>query len=363
VTFTARVIPSIATGRVTFMDGGTTFDTGTLSNGSTTLSTSDLSVGAHTITAVYGGDTNNVASTSSGITQTVNVNGPSSTLISPANNAVLKGTNATITGTATDYSSSVVKNVKIGITPNGGTIKWYTATGATSWKFKWPLPKDGNYTIQSKATDKAGNVESPVYSVSVLVDKTKPTATIIPLASTTLSGTSVTISGTASDAGSGVNNVQIGITPRGSIKTTWYPASGATSWSYTWTLPTDGKYIIKAMATDNGGNTKTTAAVRVTVDNAPPTVSITVPVNNKVLEGTTATISGKASDSGSGVKNVQVGITPSGGTAIWYTASGTTVWSYKWPLPANGSYTIQARASDRADNSELSSQVNVTVSQ
>ncbi|MGC2422827.1 MAG: Ig-like domain-containing protein, partial [Nitrospirota bacterium] len=74
---------------------------------------------------------------------------------------------------------------------------------------------------------------------------------------------------------------------------------------------------------------------------------------------------GKASDAGSGVASVQVGITPSGGTITWYPAKGTTSWSYKWPLPANnGSYTIQARATDKAGNTgDSSDQVNVTISQ
>jgi hypothetical protein len=284
---------------------------------------------------------------------------PNSAITSPANGANLRGIYYTVAGTAVSAGSAPVVNVQVGITPNGGKTRWHTATGTTSWKYRWPLPKDGNYTIVSKATDKAGNVESPDTYVGVTVDKIRPTVAIAPLSNYNLSGTTAIITGTAFDAGSGVSGVQVGITPRGSTKTTWYSATGTTSWNCTWTLPTDRKYTIKAKAIDNAGNKKTTAAVKVMVDNTPPTVRITAPANNKVLNGTTetATISGRVSDAGSGVASVQVGITPSWGTTTWYPASGTTSWSYKWPVPAiDGSYTIQAMTTDEAGNIGYSSE-------
>ena len=61
-----------ATGTVTFYDGETPIGTGTLSGGKATLSTKTLAVGSHSITVVYGGDTNFLASTSAVLTQTVN---------------------------------------------------------------------------------------------------------------------------------------------------------------------------------------------------------------------------------------------------------------------------------------------------
>jgi hypothetical protein len=61
------------TGTVTFKDGASTLGTGTLNgSGDATFSTSILSVGSHSITAVYGGDSNFNGSTSSSLTQTVN---------------------------------------------------------------------------------------------------------------------------------------------------------------------------------------------------------------------------------------------------------------------------------------------------
>jgi len=89
VTFTATVAvvspgTGTPTGTVTFLDGSTTLGTGTLSGGVATLtvpSTSPLiaalAVGTHSITAVYGGDTNDLPSTSTLVTQVVTpVDGP-----------------------------------------------------------------------------------------------------------------------------------------------------------------------------------------------------------------------------------------------------------------------------------------------
>jgi hypothetical protein len=59
---------------VTFMDGATALGTGTLNGaGVATYSTASLALGAHTVTAVYGGDTNNAGSTSAAVTVTVTV--------------------------------------------------------------------------------------------------------------------------------------------------------------------------------------------------------------------------------------------------------------------------------------------------
>ena len=73
VIFTATVTSTggTPTGTVTFKDGTTTLGTGALSSGKATFKTSTLAVGTHSITAVYGGSSNFVTSTSSVLTQTV----------------------------------------------------------------------------------------------------------------------------------------------------------------------------------------------------------------------------------------------------------------------------------------------------
>jgi hypothetical protein len=74
VTFTATVAPNgsgTPTGSVTFEDGVATLGSSNLSGGKASYSTSSLSAGTHSITAVYGGDSNYTASTSAVLTQKV----------------------------------------------------------------------------------------------------------------------------------------------------------------------------------------------------------------------------------------------------------------------------------------------------
>ena len=79
VTFTASVAPTtsgqpVPTGTVNFMDGSTQLGTGTLNASGLatfTSSPSTLTLGNHSITAVYGGDSNFSSSTSSPVTQIV----------------------------------------------------------------------------------------------------------------------------------------------------------------------------------------------------------------------------------------------------------------------------------------------------
>jgi len=72
VTFTATVTGKNPTGSVEFRDHSTSIGIAALERSDATLTTSALTVGTHSITAHYVGDTNNSASTSAPVTQTVN---------------------------------------------------------------------------------------------------------------------------------------------------------------------------------------------------------------------------------------------------------------------------------------------------
>lgn len=80
VTFTATVSGATPTGTVQFFDGASSLGTAAASGGIATLTTSALTQGSHTITAAYGGDINNAASTSPEVLQVVNavIGGPPS---------------------------------------------------------------------------------------------------------------------------------------------------------------------------------------------------------------------------------------------------------------------------------------------
>ncbi|HEX7888629.1 MAG TPA: RHS repeat-associated core domain-containing protein [Ramlibacter sp.] len=77
LTLVANVTGSSPTGAVTFKDGATTLGTSSITGADVaTFSTSSLALGSHSLTASYAGNTNNVASTSTAVTVTVNAKPP-----------------------------------------------------------------------------------------------------------------------------------------------------------------------------------------------------------------------------------------------------------------------------------------------
>jgi hypothetical protein len=123
VTFTATVTGVSPTGTVTFKDGGTVLGTGTLNaNGQATFTTSSLSVGSHSITAAYGGDANNVASTSAVLTQLVTqlVNIPADSIRLRALQVAVTNIEAQSSGAA--FSGAVDDAIADGFSEGGGTL-------------------------------------------------------------------------------------------------------------------------------------------------------------------------------------------------------------------------------------------------
>ena len=83
---------------MTFQDGVATIGTGTIASGVATFATTSLAVASHSITAVYGGDTNDLTSTSSAVTQVVNQATTTTTRTSSSNPSTF---GASVTFTAT----------------------------------------------------------------------------------------------------------------------------------------------------------------------------------------------------------------------------------------------------------------------
>ena len=101
-------------------------------------------------------------------------------------------------------------------------------------------------------------------------DYSPPTSTIIsPAAGASFpNGTTVTIAGTAVDAGGGVVG-EVEVSVDGGL--TWHPAIGRENWTYTWTTNEVGPVTIKSRAVDDSGNLETPSAG--------VTVSLTGPIS------------------------------------------------------------------------------------
>jgi hypothetical protein len=110
VNFVATVIAKYGgavSGTVTFMEGAVkVWGTASLVNGSATLALSTTGVGSHTITAVYGGDGNDLGSTSPAITQTVLSKTATTTTVASSPNPSYVGQSVTLTATVSPLATT-----------------------------------------------------------------------------------------------------------------------------------------------------------------------------------------------------------------------------------------------------------------
>lgn len=171
----------------------------------------------------------------------------------------------TVNFTCTDTAGSGCKNTYY--TTDGSTPTTSSASGSSV-----VLNTDGIYTIKYFSTDNAGNTETVKTAANnVMVDVTAPTGSwIIPVALSTISGTA-TLSFTASDATSGLLSTSFQYKRDDGIDT--FHDTGS-AWDTT-ALPLDN-YILRAVVTDNAGNTA----------NIGETVGVAAVVSNEDSVGT-----------------------------------------------------------------------------
>ena len=105
VTFSADVTPSVATGTVQFLDGSTVLGTVTVNKETAFLTPVTLTAGTHMISVAYSGDSNDNASTSAILTQTVN-KAVSNVVLTSSQNPSLSGTSISFSAAVTPGSAT-----------------------------------------------------------------------------------------------------------------------------------------------------------------------------------------------------------------------------------------------------------------
>lgn len=135
LTFTSTVTGgsggAAPTGTVTFKDGTTTLGTGTVNaSGVATYATSALAAGSHSITASYGGDTNNAASVSSSVTVVVWPGPADFTMaLSPGSGSFKAGKPATVTITVTSVNGfNAATTLSCGTLPKNTTCAFSSSS-------------------------------------------------------------------------------------------------------------------------------------------------------------------------------------------------------------------------------------------
>ncbi|HKZ49288.1 MAG TPA: right-handed parallel beta-helix repeat-containing protein [Thermoplasmata archaeon] len=272
---------------------------------------------------------------------------PTVSILTPSNGVVLAATPVTGTGSAADAGGSGLDRVEVRV--NGGS--WQAATGTTSWNLSVDLAP-GASLIEAQAWDNAGN-PSTIESVNVVYDPDAPTVSITsPADGLWTSSTSQVVTGTAADAGSGLDRIEVSC-DGGS---TWNTATGTTSWNSTCSGLVPGANDIHARSLDIVGWESVHAIVAVNHDPDAPAATISSPANGSWINTPTAGITGTASDTGgSGLDRVEVRL--NGGP--WQTATGTSSWNLSVTLVL-GDNLIEARAYDNASNPSVLDSINGT---
>jgi PKD repeat protein len=321
--------------------------------------------GSHTLTAVARDAAGNTR-TSAAITVSVangpppDTTAPSVSISSPANGATVSGT-INVTANASDNVGVASVQFRLDGVDAGPpdtsapySIAWNT-TGAS----------DGTHTISAVARDAAGN-QTTSSPVSVTVSNAPPADTTPPTASITSPTNGASVSGTinvTADASDnvGVTSVQFRLD---GVDAGAPDTSAPYSIAWNTTGSSDGSHSISAVARDAAGNTRTSAAVTVTVSNAPPadttppSVSITAPANGTTVSGT-VNVTASASDN-VGVAGVQFQLDGVNAGPVLTAAPYSIPWDTA--TASDGSHTISAVARDAAGNQTTAAPVTITVS-
>ena len=257
ITLTATVTGTSPTGTVTFMDGGTSLGTGSVSAGKATLAKSFTTTGSHSLTAVYAGDANNTGSTSAALALTVNPAPPptTTTLTSSASTATA-GQALTFTATITGASPTGTVIFR----DNGGSIGTMPVSGGKATNSR-ALNGAGTHTLTATYSGDANNSGSVSSAISVTV-------------SAAASTTTMTATPTVVDVGGSIMvTVKVaGVNPSGNITFklngnpltgTYALSSGQTSMSMA--IGTAGSYTLVANYPGDTNNTASSASVSLQV--------------------------------------------------------------------------------------------------
>ncbi len=365
ITFTAVVAATgtvVPTGTVTFYDGTVQIGTGTLAAAGTTSAaatfpTSTLAAGTHSITAAYGGDAKDFASTSAALSETVNIASSTTALAASANPAIA-GKPLTLTATVTTNGGTAAGTVNF---YNGTTLLGAgTLNGAGAATFTTSTLPVGSYSITATYVGDANDTTSTSAALSLTVIQATTSTKLISSNPSIQVTASVTFTATVSgNGGTPTGNVTFmdGSNTLGSIAVN---SSGVAA--YTTTSLAVGSHNITAVYggdPNDAGSTSTVVTENVTAYASQTSLvasstSLNTDQELTLLTTTTSTSGGAVT----GTITYMSGTTTLGSATVGANGSATLTIN-----PAAGSYSIAAHYSGDALNApSVSNIVTVTVS-
>ncbi|NPV01361.1 MAG: hypothetical protein HPY53_08255 [Brevinematales bacterium] len=254
---------------------------------------------------------------------------PFVTIDSPANGSTVNVSNVTITGTA--GVDSPVNVLAVQLCLNSGT--WINASGTVSWTNILMLD-EGTNTISARVIADNGKTNFSAGWTIVFI-MPEPAITIsLPANGTKCLTPQIKFTGTAGiDAPYSIEKVQVMLNAGG-----WADASGALSWSNTFTLAEGTNSVYARVIADNN-RTNTTPVWKIIKVSA-PVINVTTPTNGTFLKNPEITISGTSSVLAPySVVKVQYRMN----AGVWTNVSGTVSWTAPVYLPI-GTNTFSFRA-------------------
>ncbi|EDV0513614.1 Ig-like domain repeat protein [Salmonella enterica subsp. enterica] len=242
-----------------------------------------------------------------------------------------------------------------------GGVTWVKATQSATpgvWNYTWPgTVPDGDYTLNVKATDNAGNTVTETLHFTIDTTLSTPVIVLDSADDTGIQGDNMTNRTQPTFNLQHIDDDAVRVTvsvEHGGVTTTFDATKGTGGWTFTPTASwTDGDYTLSVSVEDKAGNTSHSASLTVTVDTQ-------IAINNIEL----------VNDSGIPDDNLTNNVRPHfqvkvptdvnevrlsiDGGKTWFNATQSAtpgVWDYTWLADVGeGKHTLTVEATDKAGN-------------
>ncbi|RSD27086.1 Ig-like domain-containing protein [Mesobacillus subterraneus] len=246
-----------------------------------------------------------------------------------------------------NLSNTELKVEKNGKPFNVGQLK-LLADSKTVAVNSYTFFEEGQYVINLKSTDKAGNTKKHE-QLSFIIDKTNPVVNIDGVENNSFNpeGKNVTIS--VDELNYDTNNVSISATKDGAPFSigTWKNTSKLSKLGYNFNR--DGLYTIMAQAQDKAGNGPISKRMTFTVDTVKPAIDITG-VENNAYYNVDKPVNVTIKDINLDINKINVTRNGASYNAGGFSVNGDLA-SFRHNFSAEGEYNIVVDATDKAGNS------------